>query len=81
MQLFFGITIGLLIATFTFVVLCYFKISVTKKVEKVIRKIESKGSGLKGAIFLPPDDAEEARQEHIADNKKKGIDTPMSELR
>ena len=80
MQLFFGIIIGLCISILVFVVLCFFKKSIIKKVEKTQTFIEQKSPDMSGAIFPPIDEAEEARAEHIENNKKQGKDTPLSEL-
>lgn len=80
MQFLIGTIIGLLISILFFVILSYFRISIENRIESTKHLVESKSPEQKGAIFLAPDESDIAREEHIANNKKQGKDTPLSEL-
>lgn len=76
----FGIIVGLLIAILVIVTVLYFKKIVEHKFEIMGKQIAVKGPRPKGFIFEPADEATEAREEIIAENKRKGIDTKLSDL-
>lgn len=75
-----GLIAGLLIATIIFAILAFFRAGIEKRVKIVETVLGASGPKPKGAIFLPEDESEIARQEYINQNKKQGKDTPLSEL-
>lgn len=80
MQILLGILIGLVIATLIFAILAFFRAGIEKRVRIIENVLGNAGPKEKGAIFIPEDDAEIARREHIARNRAQGKDTPLSEL-
>jgi len=75
-----GIIVGFLVAMLVIVVLVFFRRIVEQKAVVFENKISSLGPQPKGFIFIPPDDAEAARQEIIEKNRALGKDTKLSEL-
>lgn len=69
------VTAGIIIAT-----LVFFRAGIEKHVKIIETKIAQAGPRPTGAIFLPDDDATAARKAHVAENNRKGLDTPISEL-
>ena len=80
MLFFLGIITGITISTLIVVVLLYMRRPVERTVERLQRRIESAGPRPKGYIVEPDDEAEEARQEIIARNKRLGRATKIEEL-
>lgn len=55
--------------------------SVMNQADIQMKQIEANvGLAPKGFVYIPPDDAEIARQEIIAENNKAGKDTKVSDL-
>lgn len=75
-----GFITGILIAILFILTLVFFKHKVEKVITIVEEKVSSAGPKPEGFIILPEDEAEEARQEIIARNKRSGRDTPLSDL-
>ena len=75
-----GIILGLLIAILIVATLTYFRRVIEHKVEIISKQIEAKGPKPKGFIIEAESDADEARNEIIAENRRKGRDTSISEL-
>jgi len=78
MELYFGIIIGLIIATLFFIVVAFFRSGIDKKVDIIEQVLERKE---KGYIFEPEDEQDIIRKEKIEENNKLGLDTPFDELR
>jgi len=75
-----GIIIGLLIAILIVATLTFFRRVIEHKVTVIEKQIDVMGPKPKGFIVEPETDADEARSEIIAENKRKGRDTTISEL-
>lgn len=75
-----GIITGITTSTLVVVVLLYMRRPVERTVARAQRYIENAGPKPKGYIVEPDDDAEEARQEIIARNKRLGRTTKIEEL-
>ena len=80
MMFIFGILIGLLIAVLIVATLTYFRRVIETKITVIEKQIESEGPKPKGYVIEPEDDASEARNQIIEENKKRGRDTRISEL-
>ena len=80
MQILIGIIIGILIATLIFVVLAFFRGGIERKIKIIESTLYNAGPKPKGYIFEPEDDKDIIRKEKLEENRKKGIDTPLSEL-
>ena len=76
-----GIILGLLIAILTVATLTFFRRVIEHKVTIIEKQVDAVGPKPKGFIYEPPDDADEARAQIIAENRRKGRDTRISELR
>ena len=76
-----GIIVGILLAVLIIVTLIFFRTSVEHIVKTSIRMVDKKSPRETGAIFIPEDEADIARQKHINENNKRGIDTPLKDLR
>jgi len=75
-----GIILGLLIAILIVATLTYFRRVIEHKVEITSKQIEAKGPKPKGFIIEAEEEADEARNQIIAENRRKGRDTRISEL-
>lgn len=80
MMLTLGIIIGLLIAVLIVSTLIFMKHPMDHKINLAKTALENLGPRPKGYIFEPPTEAEESRANIIEKNKKKGLDTRISEL-
>lgn len=80
MQFALGLITGLCAAGVIFAILAYFRAGIEKRVRIVETVLGQAGPKPQGAIFLPEDEAEVARKQHLAKNKAAGKDTPLSEL-
>lgn len=76
-----GYIAGIVTAALVFVILAYFRSTVERVAKIVDTKIQMIAPKPRGAIFLPEDESEVVRKQRIADNNKKGVDTPIDELR
>ena len=76
----FGIIIGLLIAIFLGVIMIYFRRVVEAGLNTADTQIGLKGPRQKGAIYMPPSEADEVRENIIARNSAKGRVTHVNEL-
>lgn len=75
-----GVIVGLLIAALVIATVIFFKKSVEVHVSRAVRQIEQAGPRPRGFVFEPENEAEERRQEIIAENQKAGRDTKVSDL-
>jgi uncharacterized protein YacL len=75
-----GLIVGLLIATLVFTILAFFRAGIEKRVKIIETVLASAGPKVKGAIYMPESEEDEARREHIEKNKAMGKDTPFEEL-
>lgn len=80
MQFTLGYICGIGTAGLIFVILAFFRAGIEKRIKIIETKAMNAGPKPKGAIFLPEDDADVARAEHIRKNNARGVDTPLSEL-
>lgn len=81
MEILLGIIIGLILATLVFVVLAFFRVGIERRVKIIETTLHQAGPKPKGYIFEPEDEQDIIRQKKIADNDRKGIDTPIDDLR
>lgn len=72
-----GICLSLLVVS----TLTYFRRTIEHITTTVENKMENVGPRPKGHIWIPPDEADEVREGIIEENNKKGVDTPIEELR
>lgn len=75
-----GILAGLLIAALTFIILAFFRAGIEKRVKIIETQLGNAGPKVKGAIYMPESEADDARREHIEQNKLRGKDTKFEEL-
>jgi hypothetical protein len=80
MQFILGLIAGIAISTLIFAILAFFRAGIEKRIKIIETQLGNAGPKPRGAILLPLDDADAAREEHIAKNKAEGRDTPISEL-
>ena len=76
-----GLIAGLLIATLVVVTLTFFRRVIEKRIEIIQKQIEAKGPKPKGFIVEPPSQADDVREHVIEENRGKGLDTPIEDLR
>ena len=76
----FGIIIGLLIAIFLGVIMIYFRRVVEAGLNTADTQIGLKGPRQKGAIYMPPSEADEVREKIILKNSTRGQPTNIEEL-
>ena len=75
-----GIIIGLLIGILTFTILAYFRAAIEQRVKVFEKQVGNMGPKAKGEIYLPEDEEDMTRREHVEKNRRAGKDTPISEL-
>ena len=75
-----GIIIGLLVAVLVIVALLFFRYPIEKTIRETETKIKLAGPRPKGFVFEPPEEAEEARERIIEENRSKGLDTKLEDL-
>lgn len=75
-----GVIVGILVSVLIVLTLVFFRASVEKKIKIIERVVEAAGPKPKGFIYEPPSEADEAREDIIARNRKEGKDTRMEEL-
>lgn len=76
-----GYIAGIGTCIFIFTVLAFFRAGIEKRVKIIETVLGNAGPRPTGAIFLPEDESEEIRREHIKRNAEKGGITTLSELR
>ena len=75
-----GFITGIIMAILVFTILAYFRAGIEQRIKIIETQLGNSGPQKRGAIYLPEDEAELSRQEIIAENKKKGKDTKLSDL-
>lgn len=80
MQFFSGLIIGMLTSMFFILIVTFFRASIEKRIKIIETVVSGAGPKPKGIVFMPEDEGDIARREHIAENNKRGKDTPISEL-
>lgn len=75
-----GVLTGLTVAILIVAVLAYFRRPLVQMLGTAEKQIDLVSPRAKGFIVMPPDESEEARQEIIDENRKKGLDTKISDL-
>lgn len=76
-----GYIAGIVTSALIFAVLAFFRAGIEKRVKIIETVLGNAGPRPKGAIFLPEDESDIARQEHIERNRARGHATPLSDLR
>ena len=80
-----GFIAGLVTATFIAVLVAFFKQPIESVTDRIYRDIQANarqaGLSQRGAIYIPRDDAEVVRDRIVAENRAKGRDTNIDELR
>jgi len=80
MEFILGLIAGLVVATLIVVTITFFKSPILHTARTVGTAISNAGPRPKGMVYMPPDEADEAREEIIEENKKKGLNTTIDEL-
>jgi len=75
-----GYITGTLMPIAVFVILAYFRAGIEKRVKIIETQLGNAGPKVRGAIFMPEDEGDEARREHIAKNRAMGKETKFEEL-
>lgn len=76
-----GYIAGIVTSALIFAVLAFFRAGIEKRVKIIETVLGNAGPRPRGAIFLPEDESDLARQEHIRKNAERGHATPLSDLR
>lgn len=76
----FGFITGILLSILVVVVLMFFRKVIEQKINIIEKQIDLKSPRPKGMIVMPESHAEEVRADIINKNRKRGLDTPISEL-
>ena len=75
-----GYILGILTAILIFTILAFFRAGIEKRIKIIETQLNNAGPKPAGAIFLPEDEADIIRRQHIKKNKELGRDTPINEL-
>lgn len=76
-----GYIAGILTALCILVVAVLFRAPLERRVRTITRQLDSVSPAKeKGAVFFPPSEEDERRQEILADNSRRGKSTKISEL-
>jgi len=75
-----GIIVGMLVLLAVICTLIYFRTSIEYRTKIIETRIQQAGPRPKGFVMEPESDADEFRRNIIADNRKMGRDTKLSEL-
>lgn len=75
-----GYIAGLVTAALIFVILAFFRAGIEKRVKIIETQLGNAGPKVRGAIYMPEDEGDEARKKHIEHNRAMGKDTSFSEL-
>lgn len=76
-----GYIVGIVTSALIFAVLAFFRAGIEKRVKIIETVLGNAGPRPKGAIFLPEDESDIAREELIQRNRERGHATPLSDLR
>ena len=80
MLFFLGYIAGIATAGLIVAALAYFKSPIERFVNAATKDLHNAGPRPLGAIYMPRDEADVARDEIVAENRAKGRDTNISEL-
>lgn len=75
-----GFIIGFIVFGAIFAITLYYRFSMQKTTDAIERKVKN-ASQPRGSIYIPPEEADETREEIINRNRAKGQDTHINELR
>ena len=75
-----GLIAGLALATFVATVLILIRKPLYQATLPIVKVLENAGPREKGGIYIPRDDAEVARDNIVAENRERGLDTKIEEL-
>ena len=76
-----GIIIGLLVAAIIGLTVVFLRHPLEKYITRYESRISAAGPQLRGEIIMPDSEEEEIRQEIIEENRQRGRDTPINNLR
>ena len=76
-----GLLTGLIIALLVMVTLMFFRKVIEQKLQIVEKQVALKGPRPRGSIIMPDSHADEVRDEIIRNNRERGLDTPIDQLR
>ncbi len=76
-----GFITGISVSVLIFVILAFFRAAIEQRIKVIEKYTANAGPRVKGGIFLPEEDADAARREHIERNQAQGKDTPIEELK
>ena len=76
-----GYIAGIITAALIFIILAYFRAGIERKTKIIEKQVGNAGPRQRGAIFMPKEEVDIAREDHIKKNKSMGKDTPIDELR
>ena len=77
----FGFITGLLVAAIIVLTVVFLRHPLEKYSKLVESKVSSAGPQPRGMIIMPDSEADEAREEIIEENRQRGRDTRLNELR
>lgn len=75
-----GYIAGLATSALIVAALAYFKSPIERFVDSAAKGLQNAGPRPRGGIYLPKDEADEARDRIVAENRAKGKDTRIDEL-
>jgi len=76
-----GYIAGLVTSALIVAALAYFKSPIERFVDSTAKDLHNAGPRPRGGIYIPRDDAEVVRDRIVAENRAKGRDTNIDELR
>jgi len=76
-----GLVVGVALPVIALVLFIYFRHPTEQKLVALEKRIGLAGPRPKGSVFFPPEESIEKRDEIIEENRKKGLDTPIEDLR
>ncbi len=80
MLFFLGFIVGLLFALIMFVATLFFRSPIEKVLKATETKIDTVRPKERGFVYIPESDADEAREQIIAENQRRGFDTKLESL-
>ena len=75
-----GFIAGLVIASLVVTILIYFRRPIERISQVIEHKIDQAGPQERGFIYEPESEADQVREEIIEANRRRGKDTPLSDL-
>ena len=80
MLFFLGYIAGIATAGLIVAALAYFKSPLERFANEETKELHNAGPRPRGAIYMPRDEADVARDRVVAENRARGVDTPVGDL-